>query len=61
MIYIDNLKLFAKDDHKLEGLLQTVKKFSKDIGITFGLEQCAKETFLKEDLKNDRIDKIDRI
>ena len=27
---MDNLKLFANDDHELEGLLQTVKKFSDD-------------------------------
>ena len=40
-------KLFAKDDHKLEGLLQAVKKFSDDIGMKFGLEKCRKET-LKE-------------
>ena len=27
---MDNLKLFAKDDHELEGFLQTVKKFSSN-------------------------------
>ena len=44
---MDHLKLFAKDDHKLEGLL-TVKKFSDDIGMKFGLGSCRRETFLKE-------------
>ena len=45
--YLNNLKLFAKDDHKLEGLLQTVKKFSDDIGMKYGLEKCTKATFFK--------------
>ena len=45
---MDHRKLFAKDDHQLEGLLQTVKKFSDDLGMKFVLENCRKETFLKE-------------
>ena len=40
------MKLFAKDDYELEGLLQTVKKFSDDIGMKSGLEICSKATFL---------------
>ena len=39
------LKLFAKDDNDLEGLLQTVRKFSDDIGMSFRLDNCAKATF----------------
>ena len=30
---MDDLKLFAKDDNYLEGLLQTLKKFSDNIGM----------------------------
>ena len=41
-------KLFAKEDDKLEWLVQTVKKFSDDIGIKFGLEKCVKAIFLKK-------------
>ena len=33
------LKLFAKDANDLEGWLQTVKKFSYDIGMSFGLDK----------------------
>ena len=33
------LKQFAKDDNDLEGWLQTVKKFSYDIGMSFGLDK----------------------
>ena len=30
---MDDLKLFAKDDNYLEGLPQTLKKFSDNIGM----------------------------
>ena len=42
---MDDLKLFAKDNNDLEGLLQTMKKFSDDIGRSFGLNNCVKATF----------------
>ena len=54
---MDDLKLFTKDDHELEGLLQTIKKFSDNIGMKFGIEKCAKATFLKRRLEKS----IDRI
>ena len=47
---MDYLKLFAKDDNDLEGLLQTVKKFSNDTGMSFALDKCAKATFKREKL-----------
>ena len=52
LFYVDDLKLFPKDDYKLEGLLQTVNKFSDNIGQNFGLEKCAKTTFLKGRIEN---------
>ena len=45
LFYVDDLKLFAKDDNNLEGLLQTVKKFTDEIGVSFGPDKCAKATF----------------
>ena len=42
---MNDLRLFVKDDNDLEGLLQTVKKFNDDIGMSFGLDKCAKATF----------------
>ena len=42
----------AKNDYELEGLLKTVKAFSDDIGITFGLDKCAKATFIRGKLKS---------
>ena len=46
---MDDLKLFAKDND-LEGLLQTVKKFSDNIGMSLGLDKCAKATFKRGEL-----------
>ena len=45
---MDDLKLFAKDNKDLEGLLQTLKKFSDDIGMPFGLDN-ALELLLKKE------------
>ena len=39
--------LYAKNDKEFEGLLSTAKKFSDDIGMEFGLDKCAKVTFIK--------------
>ena len=47
LFYMDDLKLYAKNDKESEGLLSTVKQFSDDIGMEFGLDKCAKATFIK--------------
>ena len=47
LFYMDDLKLYAKNDKELEGLLSTVKQFSDDIGMEFGLDKCAKASFIK--------------
>ena len=49
---MDDLKLFVKDDYDLEDLPQTVKKFSDDIGMSFGLDKCAKATFKTFKIQN---------
>ena len=46
-LYIDDLKTFPKNDNKQTGILNTVKKFIDDINMDFGLEKCAKATFIK--------------
>ena len=48
---MDDLKLYEKNDYELDGLLKTVKTFSDDIGMTFGLDKCAKAIFIREKLK----------
>ena len=45
LFYLDDLKLFAKGHDNVEGLLQTVKNFSNDIGMKFGPDKCGKATF----------------
>ena len=45
LFYMDDLKLFARNDRDLEGLLAIVKQFSDDICMEFGLDKCAKATF----------------
>ena len=49
---MDDLKLCGKNDYELEGLLRTVKTFSNEIGMTFGLDNCAKATFNRGKLKS---------
>ena len=47
LFYMDDLKLYAKNDKELESLHSTVKQFSDDIGMEFGLDKRAKATFIK--------------
>ena len=49
---MDDLKLYAKHDSELEGLLRIVKGFSYDISMEFGLSKCAKVTFKRGKLEN---------
>ena len=39
---MDDLRLYNKNDQGQVGELKTVKRFSDDIGMGFGLEKCAK-------------------
>ena len=41
-MYIDDVKLFAKNEKELESLLHAVRIYSQDIGMEFGIEKCAK-------------------
>lgn len=41
LFYMDDLKLFARDEAQLKRALVTVKQFSNDIGMEFGLDKCA--------------------
>jgi hypothetical protein len=42
---MDDLKLIAKSEEELQKQIQTVKTFSDDIHVEFGLDKCAKITF----------------
>ena len=41
LLFMDDLKLYAKNEKSLDSLLQTVRIFSKDIGMEFGIDKCA--------------------
>ena len=41
-MYMDDIKLFAKNEWELETLIQTVRIYSQDIGMEFGMEKGAK-------------------
>ena len=51
LFYINVLKVFAKNDKKLWGLLSTMKQFSNDICMEFRMDKCANPTFRKTKLK----------
>ena len=39
-MYIDDIKLFAKNEEELETLKHAVRIYSPDIGMEFGIEKC---------------------
>ena len=41
ILFMDNLKLYAKNKKGLDSLVQTVRIFSDDIGMEFGIDTCA--------------------
>ena len=41
LMYMDDIKLFAKNEKELETLLHTIRIYSQDIGMEFGIEKCA--------------------
>ena len=41
LMYMDDIKLFAKNKKELETLIHTVIIYSRDIGMEFGTEKCA--------------------
>ena len=47
---MDDLKLIVNSEEELQKEIQTVKNFSYDIHIEFGLEKCANVTFKRDKL-----------
>ena len=41
LLFMDDLKLYSRNEKGLDSLLQTVRVFSEDIGMEFGIEKCA--------------------
>ena len=40
-MYMDDIKVCAKNEKELETLIQTRRIYSQDIGMKFGIEKCA--------------------
>ena len=40
-MYIDDFKLFVKNEKEQETLINTVRIYIQDIGMEFGIEKCA--------------------
>jgi len=51
LLYMDDLKLYASSDAMLKNQLKTVKEFSTDITMNFGLDKCATVSIEKGKLK----------
>ena len=41
LLFMDDLKLYSRSEKGLDSLVQTVRVFSADIGMEFGIEKCA--------------------
>ena len=41
LLSIDDPKFYSKSEMPLDSLIQTVKIFSEDVGMQFGIEKCA--------------------
>ena len=41
LMYMDYIKLFAKNETELEPLIQAVRIYNQDIGMEYGIEKCA--------------------
>ena len=49
---MDDLKLYASNEKSIESLSQTVRVFSNDIGMEFGVEKCTVLTMKKGKMAN---------
>ena len=47
-MYIDDIKIFTKNEKEQENLIQTIRIYNQDIGIEFGFEKFNKLVIKKE-------------
>ena len=41
LLFMDDLKLYGKKEREIESLVQTVRIYSEDIAVEFGIHKCA--------------------
>ena len=51
LLYMDDLKLYAKNEKDLTALIETVRIFTKDICMEFGLDKCARQIIHRGKIK----------
>ena len=42
LLYMDDIKLYAKNERDIDSLIHTTRIYSTDIGMSFGLEKCGR-------------------
>ena len=52
-MYMDDIKLFAKNEKELETQIQAVRIYNQDIGMKFGIEKC--DTLIMKSEKRHRL------
>lgn len=52
LMYMDDLKLYASNEHQLQSMLELVSRFSEKIKMEFGLNKCAAAHYKKGKLKD---------
>ena len=58
LLYMDDLKLYGKNDKEIDSLTNTVRIFSADINMKFGLSKCAKVTINKGKMETSDVIKL---
>ena len=56
-MYMDDIKLFAKNEKEFETLTQAVRTYSENIGMEFSIEKCA--MLIMKSGKRDRTEGIE--
>ena len=41
LLFMDDLKLYGKNEREIESLVQTVRIYSEYIAVEFGIQKCA--------------------
>ena len=41
ILFMDDLKLYSRNEKELDSLVHAIRIFSKDVGMEFGIEKCA--------------------
>ena len=51
LLYMDDLKLYSKTEEAMQSMTNTLQMVSKDIGMEFGMEKCARVSMKRGKLK----------